>query len=58
MLTFEDQLATTPSALEEYISLPVLGGDLLVFEGPFTLNSGEKECVVFGKVFYSFFDWN
>lgn len=54
MLTFEDQLATTPSALEEYISLPVLGGDLLIFEGPFTLNSGEKECVVFGKVFYSF----
>jgi len=54
MLSFEDQLATTPFALEEYITLPVLGGELLVFEGQFTLNSGEKECVVSGKVFYSF----
>lgn len=54
MLDFEEQLATTPSALEEYISLPVLGGELIVFEGQFTLNSGGKECVVSGKVFYSF----
>lgn len=54
MLTFEDQLATTPSALEEYVSLPILGGDLLVFEGKFTLNSGGIVCVVSGKVFYSF----
>lgn len=54
MLTFEDQLATTPSALEEYISLPVLGGDLLIFEGQFTLNSDENDGIVSGKVFYSF----
>ena len=54
MPTFEEQLAKASSALEENISLPVLGGDLLVFEGQFTLNSGEKECIVSGKVFYSF----
>ncbi len=54
MPTFEEQLAKASSALEENISLPVLGGDLLVFEGQFTLNSGEKECVVSGRVFYSF----
>ena len=54
MLTFEDQLAITPSALEEYVSLPALGGDLHIFEGQFTLNSGGKECIVSGKVVYSF----
>lgn len=54
MPTFEEQLANTPSALEEYISLPVLGDDLLVYKGHFTLNLCEKACTVSGKVFYSF----
>ena len=54
MSTFEEQLATIPTALEEYITLPALGEELLVFEGQFTLNSGKEKFVVSGKVFYSF----
>lgn len=53
-MPIEVQLTDVPSALEEYITLPILGGDLIVFEGQFTLNSGEIECAVSGKVFYSF----
>ena len=53
-MSIEVQLTDVPSALEEYITLPTLGGDLLVFEGQFTLNSGEIECAVSGNVFYSF----
>ena len=54
MSSFDEHLSTTPSALEECITLPPLGGDLLVFEGQFTLSSGEIACAVSGKVFYSF----
>lgn len=54
MTTLKERPATIPSAMEEYISLPALGSYHLVFEGQFTLRSGEKECVISGKVFYSF----
>ena len=54
MPNFEDQLVITPPALEEYVTLPEIGGELLVFEGRFTLRAGEKKCSVDGKVFYSF----
>lgn len=54
MSTVNDQAHIIPPALEEYVTLPEIGGELLVFEGQFTLKAGEKECGVDGKVFYSF----
>lgn len=54
MLTFDEQLSITPNALEEYISLPELGGEICVFEGQLTLAVGDKMSSVSGKVFYSF----
>lgn len=54
MSTFDDHLATVPTALEEYYTLPVLGGEICVFEGQFTLRVGDIIGVVFGKIFYSF----
>lgn len=54
MLTFEEQLSNTPTALEEYISLPDLGGEISIVEGQFSIKVGDIVSAVTGKIFYSF----
>lgn len=54
MTSFEEVLAMTPKALEEYVNLPELGGRMIVYEGPFTLRNGEEFYKIQGCFFYSF----
>ncbi len=54
MSSFDSLLANASPALEEYISLPGLGGELIVFEGRFSMRKGEREANIYGKIFYSF----
>lgn len=54
MSLYEELLLTVSSALDEYITLPGLGGELIVFEGQFSLRKGKMKSNVYGKVFYSF----
>ncbi len=54
MSPFDELLSTTPCALKEYVILPKLGGEKVIFEGEFTLKEGEKDYIVHGRVYYSF----
>jgi hypothetical protein len=54
MMDFEELMNKTPSALEDYIALPQLGGVITVYEGEFTIHARDKFVCLNGRIFYSF----
>ena len=54
MMDFDESLNRIPSALEDYIALPQLGGVITVYEGEFTIKKGNESLSLTGRVYYSF----
>ena len=54
MMDFEELLNRTPSALEDYIALPQLGGVITVYEGEFSIKTGDESISLVGRFYYSF----
>lgn len=54
MSSFDDILSNTPAALDEYVTLPCLGGAIPVYEGVFSLKGDKNTVKVVGRVYYSF----
>ena len=53
-MDFEDFINRAPSALEDYIILPPVGGMIIVYEGDFSIKTGDKSVSLSGRVYYSF----
>lgn len=51
---FDQLLSVTPDALEQYIVLPGLGGEIILYEGEFWLKTGDSETLLRGKIGYTF----
>ena len=51
MMDFEELMNKTPSALEDYIALPQLGGVITVYEGEFTIHARDKFVCLNGRIF-------
>ena len=51
---YDEILRSTPFALEAYITLPIVGGFLTVYEGEFSLKSGGRVIDLQGSLYYSF----
>lgn len=51
---FDKMLEESPVALEEYMTLPEIGGVIKVYEGEFFLKKKEHSFSITGRVYYSF----
>lgn len=51
---FDRMLEESPVALEEYVTLPEIGGEIKVYEGEFFLKKKAHSFSITGRVYYSF----
>lgn len=54
MSDYDDMLNAAPNALEDYVTLPEVGGIRIIYEGSFILNSNGRGVSLCGRVYYSF----